>query len=313
MSGTAALHAAKGIFAQAGEVGAAGEVEEVEQPHQQDERAQCHENDGENQETALAQEVFAEGLCRHRAFIRPERHLQALLQEGGVQSVGRETGPQQGTDLSAQEVVRLPESFVVAQLVVHRQQVHRFHSRQGVVGGQVPHDGLHGVGHVAGHPGLPGGHHPPGIGQQHRPPDGLGGLGKEAACHLLGQDDGVARACRGLPRAGQQFPAKHAVETGVRLQHIQILERQFLARSQHDSIVALVARVHVGHSLHPGGQLGGQAVGQGDAAGAEGRAVFPQQLDVRDAFPQAHAQPHDADQVLRPVFQQLPDGDFQVM
>ena len=173
-------------------------------------------------------------------------------------------------------------------------------------------------------------------------------MGKEAACHLLGQDDGVARACRGLPRAGQQFPAKHAVETGVRLQHIQILERQFLARSQHDSIVALVARVHVGHSLHPGGQLGGQAVGQGDAAGTEGRAILPQQLDVRDAVPlleapvraedepphveadaeaeQAHAQPRDAYQVLRPVaqprdayqvlrpvLQQLPDGDFQVV
>ena len=206
---------------------------------------------------------------------------------------------------------------------------------QGVVGGQVPDDGLHGVGHVASDVVMVVRLHPAGIGQQHKPPDGLGGPGEEAACHPLGQDDGVGRVCRGFPRPGQHLRAEYPPIAGVHLQRGQSLVGQFLARRQGQGVVALVAQVDVGDGLHSGGQLGGQAVGQGDAGVAEGRAVLLQQLDVRDAVPlleaavraedepphveadaeaeQAHAQPHDADQVLRPVFQQLPDGDFQVV
>jgi len=74
---------------------------------------------------------------------------------------------------------------------------------------------------------------------------------------------------------------------------------------------------------------------QRDVGTAVGFAEFVLQLDVRNAVAvletavrgqdepshieadaeaeQTHAQPHDAYQVLCPVFQQLPDGHFQVM
>ena len=126
------------------EIRADKEVEEVEQPHQQDEHAHAAGYPTDDGQLLAFVRKLTDG--KHLYFVIPAIQIpaEATLRNLPFQLPDVGMGCQQGIRITTRHLVAL-FALQKAVAVVQHQYVHRFHEVEGIVLRCIVHDGLHGI------------------------------------------------------------------------------------------------------------------------------------------------------------------------